>query len=150
MTENFWGKPNGGDRMPQLDKLTAEEWATIDLVFVSIGGNDAGFGDVIKMLHRARLRRRHAARRSTAPVMGWWREQQLGNLPQVGADVGSRRASIRNAAPQAEVYQINYMDPFRPQPTPCPSLSLAVALSDFDRTRPGTSAAAAGRPGGRR
>ena len=33
--------------MAQLDKLTEEEWKTVDIIFVSIGGNDAGFGNVI-------------------------------------------------------------------------------------------------------
>ena len=42
---------NGGDRRPQLAQARRRAVGEIDVVFMSIGGNDAGFGDVIIDLH---------------------------------------------------------------------------------------------------
>ena len=38
---------------------------------------------------------------------------------------------MRSYAPQAEVYQVNYMNPFLPEPDTCGSLSPTIAASDF-------------------
>ena len=99
---------------------------TIDLVFMSIGGNDAGFGDVITTCTAARLRGELAA---VAPGR-WQRRDALVARATCSAscrgsalNVGGAQRAVRTQAPQAEVYQINYMDPFRPQPPTCGGLS---------------------------
>ena len=131
VTKNFAGEPHGGDKHPQLDKLSEDEWSKLDLVFMSIGGNDAGFSTVIQICTVLNC----AADSITDPIesaaMIWWRSHMLGQLPQVGADVGSVEGLVRDHAPQAEVYQVDYMNPFNPQPETCGSLSPTVAASDF-------------------
>ncbi|WP_170179170.1 LamG-like jellyroll fold domain-containing protein [Solirubrobacter pauli] len=130
VTGNFWDEASDGDKTPQFDKLTAAEWDTIDLVFVSIGGNNAGFSNVIMMCTALDCTRSKPG--PYAAGMKWWRDSMIGKLTQVGADVGSATSVIRQRVPRAEVYQINYMDPFRPQPDTCGSLSISMALSDFN------------------
>ena len=140
-TINFAGEPHNGDRMAQLDKLLDEDWKTIDLVFMSIGGNDAHFSDIIQtclILDCAGL----SPVSFLSPVVGateWvtmnnWRAGQLANLPTVGLQVDNAQRAVRAKAPQAEVYQVDYPDPFRPQPPMCNGLSIGGAISDYVRS----------------
>ena len=121
--------------MAQLDKLLDDDWQTIDLVFMSIGGNDAHFSDIIQtclILDCAGL----SPVSFLSPVVGateWvtmnnWRAGQLANLPRSASRWTTRERAVRAKAPQAEVYQVDYPDPFRPQPPTCDGLSSAARL----------------------
>ena len=98
---------------------------------MSIGGNDAGFSTVIQVCTVFDCSADTVLKPVESAAMGWWRGHMLGKLPQVGAEVGSAEGLVRARAPQAEVYQIDYMNPFLPQPDTCGSLSPTVAASDF-------------------
>ncbi len=131
VTKNFAGEPHGGDKFPQVDKLSADEWSKLDLVFMSIGGNNAGFSFVIQICTLLNCAANSIEDPIESAAMIWWRSHMLGQLPQVGADVGAAEGLVRSYAPQAEVYQVNYMNPFLPQPQTCGSLSPTVAAAEI-------------------
>jgi uncharacterized delta-60 repeat protein len=100
----------------QLDQLDAVDPASLDLVFLSIGGNDAGFSDVIEHC----LVTRCAADET-------WKKAKLDAIDSGAGSVGDRvlqiATKIREKAPAAELYQAEYPDPLRPLPPACGSLT---------------------------
>ena len=104
-------------------------------------------------LHRCSTAR--ATRMSLLPDPGlierrrctWWRSHMLDNAA-AGRRRGRQRGrrAVKRAAPQAEIYQINYMDPFRPQPPTCGALSPRSRPGGLLLDQRGPAAAAAGRP----
>jgi hypothetical protein len=100
--------PEGEVQLEQLERVPDD----VDLVFLSVGGNDAGFGEVISHC----LVTRCAADRR-------WQEDRLDALQRVGDRVADVAIAIRKQAPEAELYQVGYPDPLRPRSDPpCGSL----------------------------
>lgn len=97
----------------QLDQLRRFGEAGVDLVLLSIGGNDAGFADIVKacLLVDCAADERVKAER-------------VARLSGVRNRVAAVVSKVRAAAPDAEVYQVNYPDPLRPLPAACGSLGL--------------------------
>lgn len=101
------------ERAVQLERLKAFGTADLDLVFLSIGGNDAGFADVIE----------HCVLAACSADDDWKRER-LSVLTGVTKRVADVTVRLRAIAPQAEVYHATYPDPLRPRPATCASLRL--------------------------
>lgn len=108
--------PEGKTQLELLSALPGD----VDIVFLSLGGNDARFTDVIIQCL------------STACAAdSKWREELLDNMQRVGERVAEVAIKVRRAAPGAELYHIGYPDPLRPTvPEPCGSLgSTAIDAS---------------------
>jgi uncharacterized delta-60 repeat protein len=105
----------------QLDQLGAVDPDSLDLVFLLVGGNDAGFADVIKHC----LVTRCAADER-------WKKEKLeaidGGPDSVGDRVLQIATKVRELAPNAELYQADYPDPLRPLPPTCGSLIVPGTL----------------------
>ncbi len=133
VTKNFMWDAQPGDHDPQLNKLSRDYWNKIDLVFMSVGGNDAGFADVIKMCTALDCNPALPLSPVLDAAMWKWRSNMIDGLAEVGRKVGDTEQLVRSFAPGAEVYQVNYMDPLLPQPTiTCSSLSPAIAAQEAD------------------
>ena len=84
---------------PQIEVLAATE--DVDLVLVSIGGNDARFAEI--------------GIRCTNPFKGTCvtkKEQWMANLKDVGGHLRDVYREIRETAPGAQVFVVNYPNPF--------------------------------------
>ena len=105
-----------GDSEWQIEEL--RDFNTVkalDIVFVSIGGNDAGFGDIIQdCLLLSCLSNDWSARRMAA----------LSGSGGVEENIRRVLNQIRRAAPGAAVHVADYPDPFLPTPTRCGALGL--------------------------
>ena len=132
VTKNFNAEAQPGDHHPQLLKLSPEQWSDLDLVFMSVGGNDAGFADVIKMCTVFDCASVDWSSPVIAAAMYAWRGHMIDGLADVNRKVASTEALVRATAPGAEVYQINYMNPLLPQPLTCSSLSPSMAVVETD------------------
>lgn len=112
VTANVDGtKVQGGEGKTQIARLRDYEPGTIDVVLLSIGGNDATFSDVVE--HCLFERCIGDSR---------WMERKLALVDRLGERVARTIRSVRDAAPGAEVYRIGYPDPLRPLPQDCGSL----------------------------
>lgn len=119
----------GGE--PQLD--TFRRWTEIqpaDVVFVSIGGNDVPFQDLIFECYL--LRTPCARPTSMSSNQTAWQRQMVSRLPDVARLVRDGLADIREATlttnPDAEIYYVGYPDPVDP-PTNCGSTRPTFPLS---------------------
>jgi uncharacterized delta-60 repeat protein len=121
----------------QLDQLDAVDPASLDLVFLSIGGNDAGFADVIEHCLVTRCAADNA-----------WKEAKLDAIDGGPGSVGDRvllvATKIRQQAPNAELYQAEYPDPLRPLPPTCGSLTAPGTIVAAVSSGLGLGGAAAG------
>jgi len=111
------------ERVTQLDRLAELEPETIDIVLLSTGGNDAGFGDVIKDCLFTRCL-----------ALNGWRERYLGRLPKLRERIIEVISNVRSVTSNAELYRMDYPDPLRPLPDDCGSLGatgLAGVIAAF-------------------
>jgi hypothetical protein len=95
------GTPQHNEPGVQLAQLIPANWAQVDLVTLTVGGNDAGFGPVLtkcvfRRCHKGRLARK--IRRDLADT--------------VPGKLRSTYASLRRLAPQASVVVLGYPNLF--------------------------------------
>ncbi|MFE3519357.1 SGNH/GDSL hydrolase family protein [Streptomyces sp. NPDC059166] len=98
----------------QLSGLSADT----DVVTITIGGNDTGWGEKVLTC----LQSGDAA--CTAAV-----DQAVANMPAVGSKVDATYAAIKNAAPNADVYVLGYPNLFEATA----SCSVWIAPNQFQR-----------------
>jgi ELWxxDGT repeat protein len=108
-----------GVQLDRLERLTPESF---DVVLLSIGGNDAGFPEVATtcVLHNC-------------VAMNEWRDAKIGRLDEIGNRIAQIQAQVRELAPDAELYQVNYPDPLRPLPDRCLSLGKGLVIDGRER-----------------
>jgi lysophospholipase L1-like esterase len=115
-----------GTNPPQLDALTG----TTRLVTVGIGGNDAGFMDVITRCARESLRASPAADgagdtaagsacRAVYAAAGGGPDEVQRKVASAGAKVGDVLAEIRRRAPSARVFVVGYPALLPADPAAC-------------------------------
>ncbi len=85
---------------PQLDRISREEWASVDLVTISIGGNNARFSDVIRQCA------------VFACQKGDRRARILNRVDETREEVAATYAEIRARAPKATVVVLSYPNLF--------------------------------------
>lgn len=103
-----YGEPTQIDR---LEELGADSF---DVIFLSVGGNDARFGELIETCLVSRC-----------AAMNDWSGEMLSRLEDVRDRVADVAIDIRDVAPDAELYQANYPNPLDPLPSKCPSFGLS-------------------------
>lgn len=107
----------------QLKQLRKWNPSTVDAVFLSIGGNDAGFGDVIRKCIW-----------SDCDNIGDvnWPRRQLAALEDVFVKNAQTINAIRQVVPEAEVYVMGYPDPINPIPSDeCESRAAGISIPEM-------------------
>lgn len=120
-TAQFPGGPDVPGKRPQIDDL--RDWdnsqAPVDIVFLSVGGNDAKFGDRIKTC-----------------VVSWDRcrpQMSAGEMSVVHSAIEWTIRSIRDVVgPQTRIVTSNYVDPIQPPRTCSPELLRASQAELID------------------
>ncbi len=107
----------------QLAQLALAAPSTIDVVFVSIGGNDAQFADVIATC----LASKCATQDNGSNL---WTKAKLDHVADF---VGNRAAEVvstlRTTVPNAEIYWAGYPNPLLPNPSDCGSVTAAGTIA---------------------
>ena len=102
----------------QLKQLENFGQETVDQIFISIGGNDLGFGSIIDTCLRSDC--------ATDPN---WQKRVYADINQAMLNVEKTLDTIRLASPEAEVYLMAYPDPPNPPPTSqCGGLEFKVPI----------------------
>ncbi|MER7704756.1 SGNH/GDSL hydrolase family protein [Kitasatospora sp. NPDC097605] len=127
----------GGSNPPQLDALTP----ATRLVTLGIGGNDAGFMDVVGQCAKENLvdafRGLVGSDRAAAPCRDSYAAADGGDQVQKQVDaagdrLGRQLAEIKHRSPQARVYVVGYPSLLPADPASCvPVLGSAVASGDI-------------------
>ncbi|MDQ1358277.1 MAG: trimeric autotransporter adhesin, partial [Acidimicrobiaceae bacterium] len=111
------GNPTIGWQAQLKELESFEHGGPVDVVFISIGGNNAGFADIITdcQLHAC-----------LSLDGGAWKQRRLDKIDAELPAIASTYASIRSVAKMsndtAEVYAVNYPDPINsPTPVSCPT-----------------------------
>ena len=108
----------------QLEQLRSADPDNVDIVLMSLGGNDARFSTIIK-----------TCLRSNSAADTFWQLEILARLPFVEQRIADIQGAARSVMPRAEIYQMDYPDPFRPNPSDqCSSLNPDDVL--FTLTQP--------------
>ena len=128
VTDNVDGRPTAatqdkgvvqdGEPATQLKQLERLDAADMDVVLISIGGNDAEFSDVVKTCVLSRCL-----------ALTDWKKAKIARLDALGQRVAETLAAVRATAPNAFVARINYPDPLRPLPDDCGSLGMTGVLN---------------------
>jgi hypothetical protein len=125
-TENITGDRQGAGQYNeelQLDQLRWFHPDSVDEIFLSMGGDDAGFSDVIK----------HCLF-SSCDADEAWQRRTLSDIQATGSRVFQALDEIRAVAPNAEVYLMGYPDPLDPPGAPCAGLRvLGWTMSQGDQ-----------------
>ena len=105
--------PAPGDWEPrQAASLTAVQSMTdIDMITITIGGNDVGFGDVVRACATPLFGNLDSTCNQDDLALDW---------AQVQDRIKDALVRIRTTAPQASVYVLGY-PPITPRPAPCPA-----------------------------
>ena len=110
-TNRLQPAPHDWEPRQTASLATVQSMSDVDMITITIGGNDAGFGDVIRACAVPLLGNLDSTCNQDDLALDW---------AQVQDRVKDVLVKVRESAPRASVYVLGY-PPITPRPAPCPA-----------------------------
>lgn len=110
-TNRLLPAPDDWEPRQAASLATVQSMSDVDMITITIGGNDAGFGDVVRACATPLFGNLDSTCNQDDLALDW---------AEVQRRIEDALVRVRASAPQASVYALGY-PPITPRPTPCPA-----------------------------